>query len=250
MDGMGIWQKLHDRVCGEGRACLPDAAEDRLSLAIREEEYAALRLAITVRFVVCATVALLLTFILQWPMAFGYYGYIAALALSGSLQLRMRRPEHEQGWMLWLFPLLDMAILVAAIVLPNPFDPHPIPAPMRLGFDTVLYLTVFVVLSGLGQSARTVMYTTVAAMLAWTAGFLYLASLPNVTVVGNFDNLATQSAEARLAYLFDPWNLRIGELIPRLVLIGMIGSIMATCRGISRRTSPRRWRRWTTRWAR
>lgn len=224
---MGIWQRLHDRVCGEGRECLPDTGRDRLSLAIREEEYEALKLAIWLRFAVCGIVVVLLTLELRWPLAFNYYGYIAALALSGYLQLLMRRPQYEQSWMLWVFPLVDMGILVAGIVLPNPFDPYPVPPPMRLGFDTIVYVIVFVVLSGLGQSAKTVMLTTGAAIVAWTAGTLFITTLPDVTFIPNLENVATQTTEERLAYLLNPWNVRLGELLPRLVLVGMVGAIMA-----------------------
>jgi adenylate cyclase len=224
---MGIWQRLHDRVCGAGQDCLAEPANDRLSLAIREEEYESLRLAIWLRFAVCAAVALLLTFELRWPIAFNYYGYIAALAFSGYLQLLMRKPPYEREWMLWVFPLIDMMILVGGIVLPNPFDPHPVPPPMRLSFDTILYVIVFVVLSGLGQSAKTVMLTTGAAIVAWTAGTLFLTTLPGVTFVPNLENIATQTAEERLAYLMNPWNVRLGELLPRLVIIALVGIIMA-----------------------
>lgn len=224
---MGIWQRLHERVCGAGRNCLPDAATQRLTTAIREEEYEALRLAIWLRFAVCAAVAVLVTLELRWPLSFNYYGYIAVLALSGYLQLLLRKPLYEREWMLWVFPLIDMMVLVAAIVLPNPFDPHPVPPPMRLGFDTILYVLVFVVLSGLGQSAKTVMLTTGAAIVAWTAGTLYLAMQPGVTFIPNLANVANQTTEERLAYLLDPWNIRPGELLPRLVLIGMVGAIMA-----------------------
>lgn len=206
---------------------MPETANDRLSAAIREEEYEALRLAIWLRFTVCAAVTVLLTFELRWPIAFNYYGYIAALAFSGYLQLLMRKPPYEREWMLWVFPLIDMMVLVGGIVLPNPLDPHPVPPPMRLGFDTILYVVVFVVLSGLGQSAKTVMLTTGAAIVAWTAGTLFLMTLPGVTFILNLENVANQTVEQRLDYLLDPWNIRLGELLPRLVILALIGAIMA-----------------------
>lgn len=224
---MGIWQRLHDWICGAGRDCLPATATDRLTVAIREEEYEALKLAIWLRFTVCAAVAILLTIELRWPLAFNYYAYIVALALSGYLQLLLRKPLYEREWMLWVFPLADMMILVAGIVLPNPLDPYPLPPPMRLGFDTVLYVIVFVVLSGLGQSAKTVMLTTGAAIVAWTAGTLFLLTMPGVTLALNLENIASQTLDTRLAYLLDPWNVRLGEFVPRLVIIAIVGTIMA-----------------------
>lgn len=223
---MAIWQRLHDRICGTGRECQPDAPTDRLSAAIREEEYEALRLSVGLRYLVCIAVILLITIELRWPLALHYYGYIGALALSGYLQLQLRKPDFERRWMVWVFPLFDMAILMAAVVLPNPFDPYPIPPPMRLGFDTVVYVLLFVVLSSLGQSPRAVLATTVSAILAWTAGTLFIVFQPDVTFRGELTNIVTHTPEYRLGYLLDPWNVRPGEFLPRLVLIAMIGLLL------------------------
>lgn len=229
---MAIWQRLHEWICGAGRECHPDAGSDRLSAAIREEEYAALRLSLWLRYFVCAAVTLLVTIELRWPLAFNYYGYIGALALSGYLQQVLRKPGYEQPWMTWVFPLFDMAVLVAAVVLPNPFDPYPIPPPMRLGFDTVIYVILFVVLSSLGQSPRAVFATTVAAILAWTGGTLFIIFQPAVTFHSEVTNIVTHTSEYRLSYLLDPWNVRPGEFLPRLVLIGLIGLLLTV--GVTR----------------
>src|SRR3546814_6569395 len=99
-----------------------------------------------------AAVTVLLTVELRWPLALSLYCYLAVLAVSGWVQLWLRRPDRERSWMHWAFPLIDMTVLVAGIVLPNPFDPYPLPPPMQLGFDTILYVVLFLVLSGLGQS--------------------------------------------------------------------------------------------------
>src|SRR3546814_2854002 len=83
-----------------------------------------------------AAVTVLLTVELRWPLALSLYCYLAVLAVSGWVQLWLRRPDRERSWMHWAFPLIDMTVLVAGIVLPNPFDPYPLPPPMQLGFDT------------------------------------------------------------------------------------------------------------------
>lgn len=205
---------------------MPGEADAPLSAALRQEEYEALRLSIGLRLIACLVIAVLLTIELHWPLVLNYYGYIAALAASGYVQLVVRRPALKQPWMDWAFPLVDMGILVAGIVLPNPLDPNPLPPPMHLGFDTVLDLVLFVVLAGLGQSARVMLFSTLAAVLAWAAGTLYVVSQPGVTFHSFTDNLIDITTPERLAYLLDPWNVRVGEFIPRLVLIGLIGMIL------------------------
>ena len=105
---MAIWRRLHDRICGTGRECQPDAPTDRLSAAIREEEYEALRLSVGLRYLVCIAVILLITIELRWPLALHYYGYIGALALSGYLQLQLRKPDFERRWMVWILSLIHI----------------------------------------------------------------------------------------------------------------------------------------------
>jgi adenylate cyclase len=147
--------------------------------------------------------------------------------LSGYVQWRLRKPGRSRPWMDWFFPFVDMALLVAVVVLPNPFDTYPLPPPMRLGFDTILYVTLLVVLSALGQSARSVIYSTIAAVICWTAGTLYIASLPGVTFITLTDNILDMPVAERIAYLMDPWNLRLGEFLSRLILVALIGALLA-----------------------
>lgn len=223
---MNIWQLLHDQICGEGRKSEPDAADQRLIQAVREEEYQALRLSIGLRTLVLGAVAVMLTIELRWPLALSLYGYLGALAMSGWIQLWLRRPDRERPWMHWAFPLVDMTVLVAAVVLPNPFDPYPLPPPMQLGFDTILYVVLFLVLSGLGQSARTVFFSTIAAIIAWTFGTLFILWQPGVSLGLSFDNITTMPVDERIRYILDPWSVRLGEFLPRLVLLAMIGLLL------------------------
>lgn len=224
---MRLWQQWHDLICGRGEDCLPDPASDRLNTAIRQEEYEALRLTLGLRLGVCAIVAVILTVEMGLPLAFNYYGYLGAFAFSAYLQMLLRKPELDQPWMHWLFPFIDMALLTGAIVLPNPFDPTPLPPPMQLGFDTILYVALFVVLSALGQSARTVLLTTLAAIVCWTAGTLYILMQPGVSLALNMGNVINMPVPDRIAYILDPWSVRLGEILPRLILIGMIGILLA-----------------------
>src|SRR3546814_13276727 len=55
-----------------------------------------------------AAVTVLLTVELRWPLALSLYCYLAVLAVSGWVQLWLRRPDRERSWMHWAFPLIDM----------------------------------------------------------------------------------------------------------------------------------------------
>lgn len=229
---MRLFKRLHDliheRVCGGWHKALPDPAERaRLDAAVQAEEYDALRMTLGLRFAVCLVVATILSVEMGFPLALNYYGYLAAFAFSAYLQMLMRRPGTDRPWMLWLFPFIDMTLLTAAIVLPNPFDINALPPPMQLGFDTILYVTLFLVLSALGQSPRTVLITTFAAVMMWSIGTMYIVMQPGVTFGSKFDNILTMSAADRLTYILDPWNIRMGEFLTRLILVAMIGGLLA-----------------------
>ncbi len=223
---MSLWQRMHDKICGPGCKQLIDAEQRRLSAAFAAEEYEGLRLAITLRFVAIAIVAVLITLEMGWPMAINYYPWLLALALSGYIQLLVRQPAVDRGWMHWLFPMIDMAMLGAAIVLPNPFDPNPLPPPMRLGFDTVMYIPLFLALAALGQSARTVFFTAASGMLTWIAATFYIAMQPGVQTYLMPGNVAQLSLLERIALLLDPWTLSYADMIRRVVMIGLIGGVL------------------------
>lgn len=219
---------IHERICGGWHKALPDPAEQaRLDAAIRAEEYDTLRMTLGLRFAVCLIVAAILSIEMGFPLALNYYGYLTAFAFSAYLQMLMRRPGVDRPWMLWLFPFIDMTLLTAAIVLPNPFDINALPPPMQLGFDTILYVTLFIVLSALGQSPRTVLATTFAAVVMWSLGTMYIVMQPGVTFGSRFDNILTMSVYDRMTYILDPWNVRMGEFLTRLILVSMIGGLLA-----------------------
>lgn len=221
-----LWQRMHDAICGQGCDQLVDAEQRRLGQAFQAEEYEGLKLAINLRFVALAIVATLLTTEMRWPLALNYYPWLLALALSAYIQLLVRKPGIDRPWMHWLFPFIDMAFIGAAIALPNPFDPNPLPPPMMLSFDTVLYLPLFLALAALGQSARTVLFTTIAAMITWAVVTVSIAMQPGVDTTLLPMNVANISALDRLAFLLDPWRISYGDMIRRIVLIGLIGVIL------------------------
>ncbi|MBX3453286.1 adenylate/guanylate cyclase domain-containing protein [Ferrovibrio sp.] len=223
---MALWQKMHDMICGEDCRSLPDNERARLTAAYASEEYEGLRLAIGLRFVVLAIVALMVSLEMRWPMSLNFYPYIIALGLSGYLQLLLRRPGTDRPWMHWVFPLFDMAMVGAAIAMPNPFDVTPLPPPMRLGFDTILYLTLFLSLSVLGQSARMVFISTIAAIAVWMAATFYVALQPGVDIAPLNASVAQMPLLERLSWLTDPWRMSYGEMARRLVLLGMIGGVL------------------------
>lgn len=228
---MTLWHRLIIACCGEDSRNLPAADRARLDAAFAAEEYAGLRLAVWLRFAALIVIAILLSAEIGWPSVLNYLPWLAALALSGYAQLLLRQPKVQRPWMQWFFPLADFAMICAVIVLPNPFDLHPLPPPARLGFDSVMYLALALVLASLGQSVRSVLLATAAAIGTWTLATLYIGMQPGVhTGTGlllNLPGTAAAAIEPRLANLLDPWCISYGDFARRVVLLGLIGGILA-----------------------
>lgn len=222
------WRKLHDLVCGKDCNHASSPEQQRISAALAAEEFEGLRLAIGLRFVAIAVVAVLLWSELGLRMLLGLAPWLCALGLSGYLQLLLRQPPIDRRWMHWLFPLLDMGLIAGAIAMRNPFDLHPLPAPLMLNFDTVLYFALFLALSALGQSVRAVVITALAAAAAWLAASLYIANLPGVLFDteprAQFINLPVAE---KLSFILDPWRVPLTDIIRRVTLILLLGAVLA-----------------------
>lgn len=225
---MTIWTRVKTAACGEACRSLPPAEHARLAAAFAAEEYAGLRVAIGLRMIALLAVGAILALETGWPLVLNYLTWLLALAMSGYAQLLICQPQVHRPWMRWLFPLIDMAMIGAAIALPNPFDPQPLPPPARLAFDAVLYLPLFLTLASLGQSVRTVLFSTLAAISTWMLVTFYVSAQPGVhTQPLAMPSDGVRSLEDRLAQLIDPWLVSYGSMARQILVIALIGLILA-----------------------
>jgi hypothetical protein len=67
--------------------------------------------------------------------------------LTGVAPLALRRLRVGGRWPLYVFPVVDVALFTAAVLMPNPLAPDPVPAPVRLRFGNELYLFLFLLMS-------------------------------------------------------------------------------------------------------
>ena len=149
-----------------------------LRAALVGEERAGLRFALFVRAGALAAIAVWLLFSVPMPRVFYWLGLAALFLMSGAIPYLMR---HRPYWRLWFaaFAAVDAAVLVTAMLLPNPLDPSLWPIQMGFRFHNVLYLFVLLAGAALSFSPILVLWTGFSAATAWSLGALTIAGRPD-----------------------------------------------------------------------
>lgn len=204
--------------------------------AFRRAEVEGLTLAFWARAVAVVAIAVLIGTYDEYQFVVYYYGLLlAALWVAGLQFIGARR-----GWAPWTFYLwasLDVALVVGAVILPNPFDPgDSVPSIARFHFDNVLYLTVLIAFYALSFSARLVLWVGGAAIAAWLFAAAVALSqptlLPSVPV---FPSWTGSEVEKHLAYLADPYTLRPFTLSKQVLLLALVTGTLALAVARARR---------------
>jgi adenylate cyclase len=131
--------------------------------ALERHKAEGLHLAVHVRWVALALIAVLVVFINpKWEVIF-HLGILASLALNGWVMLRVGRVGHSRIELALIF--VDLALMTAGMLMPNPLSADEMPLAMAFRFDNFMYFFVILAFGTLAYSWRTVL-----AMGVWTAG--------------------------------------------------------------------------------
>ncbi len=148
-----------------------------LKAALVGEERAGLRFALLVRAWALGVIAVWLLVSVPMPRVLYWLGLAALFLVSGVVPYLLR---HGRSWRLWfaLFAAVDAAVLVTAMLQPNPLEPSGWPIQMGFRFHNVLYLFVLLAGAALSFSPILVIWTGVSAAAAWSVGALIIADRP------------------------------------------------------------------------
>jgi len=196
-------------------------ADARLREAFAAEEDRGLVLATRLRLAGVAVIAAWTLIENRFPGGIYYFWVVVLFGLTGIAPLALRRLGVRGRWPLYVFPVADVALFTAAVLMPNPLDPNPVPAPVRLRFGNELYLFLFLLMSLFSYAPRVVLCTGLAAAAAWALGTLCVLALP-----GSFSNVSatvwrSMERDQVLAMFLDPQFVNLGHL-GRLVLLLLV----------------------------
>jgi adenylate cyclase len=131
--------------------------------ALAEHKRDGLELAVKSRWIAMGIIALFLVFLNPDVDVLFYHAILLLLCFNGWLMRRIGRVGQSRPELLLIF--LDLAIMTAGMVIPNPFSEHDLPVAMQYRFDNFLYFFVILAAGTLAYSWRTVI-----AIGTWTAG--------------------------------------------------------------------------------
>lgn len=208
---------------------------DHVDRALRAEAYKGLQLAVALRGLACIVVSGYLVWEIGAQRSAHLMVMLAVLMVLGLMQLGVRAPERDRVWLAALFSLLDAAILVGGIVTSGMFDTIALPPPMRMGFDSVLFLAGFIALSSLGNAPALVIWSGVTMSVCWLAGWAWIGLQPGVIIGALPHTMQDAPVDRIVAALTDPWTLNPATPLRQVEGLLLITAMTATAAYRARR---------------
>jgi len=208
---------------GEGRAGI------RLAEALLAEEARGQRLAAWVRVVALLVIGLWVFFENAAGAVIYYEAILLLFVLLGFVPVWLRDRGLFAPWQRYVFPVLDFALLTYALIAPNPLEDTWFPDAWRLQFSNEVYFFVLIAGSIATYSPRVVLWSGFAAAATWTAGVLWILSLPeSFSVLGGGLDWAALPKYERIAMLTDPNRVDLAALGKQCLLFVLVAGVLAT----------------------
>lgn len=212
-------------------------ANAAIDAAIRREEAAGLRFTFFGRLVVLGILGTWVATTLPIDRSGFYLVAIAVFALLGAGPLMLRRVGARGWWPVAVFLTLDVALLSYLLVVPPPFFAEGWSPQLNLRIPNFLYLALFLVGIGLSYSPLVVVWTGVAAILAWSAGVLWVATLPESITLSSRQILDSGAYNGRAAidHILNPNYVSLTKWYNELAFLILVTLILAAIVWRSRR---------------
>ena len=199
----------------------PFSRNTRLRRAFRAEENSGFRFAIYVRSAALLFIGTWLAVSIPWPRVSYFLGIVVLFLVTGiAAEYARRRSKRPRAWTA-AFILIDACLLTYVLIAPNPFADTGWPIQVTLRFYNHLYLFLMLIMSALSYSPFLVIWTGVSISAAWTAGVMYIGSLPNSVL--SFPQGGTP--DETLRNFLDPYFVNTTALSNQIALL-MIASFI------------------------
>lgn len=192
--------------------------------ALAKHKAEGMQLAVNARLIALGVIVILLLITNPRPETLYYVGFAVLFAANGWAQLRVAQVNRSIVELLLL--CLDLALLTAVVLVPNPFQDLDAPLEMQYRFSGHTYFFVYLALGTLAYSWRTVRgYMTFGAVI-WLsgAGLVWLLSS---------DHPSSEAVRVALEEypfmgdLLDPGNIRFDLRTQEIVLFGLVAFILS-----------------------
>ena len=160
-----------------------------------------------------------------------YYILIAVFVLLGIIPYVLSS-KGAGPWVVDAFIALDFAVLTFTVFSPNPFDTNALPLQLLFRYDPIVYYFLLLSIVALSFSPRRMWLAGISAGLSWTAGVVWLVTLPgSLTRWDHAPNLTPeQHYMEHLHPLFVDTNLWLQDLIVLLLMSGILALVVRRSR--------------------
>jgi hypothetical protein len=161
---------------------------------------------------------------------------LAAFALLGAPPYLLARRGIGGLPVIAAFLLLDAGLLSYILIVPTPYAVDGWPPQLSLRLWNFLWLGVFLVGMALSYSPALVIWTGVATVTAWSAGFLWVAHLPDSIPHTSSEMLGGGlSAASVISSILDPRAVSLTTLQYQIVFLVLVTVILTLTVWRSRR---------------
>ena len=213
----------------------PPASHD-VNEGIAREEQSGLAFMLGGRLIALCLLAVWVTLTLPFERSDLYLAAIVAFALLGVTPYLLMRHGIGGAPVAAAFLLLDAAILSYILIVPTPYNLDGWTPQLNLRLPGFLYLGVFVVAMALSYKPVLVIWTGIAAIVTWSAGYLWVVNLPDSILFTSQDMLDRGlSIEAVISTFLDPNAVALTRLSNQILFLVLVTVVLTLTVWRSRR---------------
>jgi adenylate cyclase len=163
--------------------------------------------------------------------------YQAILGMFGLLVMAnylVAQSRWDRPWRTYVFQLCFLALLVAVIILPNPFV-ESWPIQTRLRFGNFVYVLLFLAPIALTFRPLAMIWAGVCAALAWAIGVAWVVTRPDSKAWWSLESSGPVTSHELLALFLDPNYVYVEGHIQDVVIVLLMAGVLALVVWRSRR---------------
>jgi adenylate cyclase len=163
-----------------------------------------------------------------------YQAILGMFALLIIVNYLAAQTRFDPPWRTYVFQMCFLALLVAVIVMPNPFV-ESWPIQTRLRFGNFVYVLLFLAPIALTFRPLAMIWAGFCAALAWAIGVAWVVARPDSKTWWSPDSLAPVGSAEALALFLDPRFVYVEGHIQDVVIVLLMAAVLALVVWRSRR---------------
>lgn len=163
-------------------------------------------------------------------------GLCAAFAGSGLLQWRLVVRHPQRRWIVFAFAVVDVLIVTAATLVPNPLLETAPPWPLMLKLGSFVFFFLLVALTGLLTSPALTLWTGAWVAMIWLVATEWIATTEGAYRLRDLEEPPSFNTPEAYAIYTDLFFVDVVQsrqsAIAILIVAGIVAAIVARARGL------------------